>query len=121
VLGELLHLLRALEKRSASAAVTDSIAHRLANPVASSPIQSIQRGTIDISVTSNEGNATATITSVTTAKAALGFLGHTATSPANSESGGRVELTNATTVTGYASSSGSTQTRRVGYQVVEYK
>lgn len=79
---------------------------------ATSVIKSIQRGTISITGTS----ATATITSVSTAKSAVAFLGFQSNS--YSIDAPSVTLTNATTVT--ATRSVGTNTSICGYQVVEY-
>jgi len=80
------------------------------------PIKSIQTGTISFTGAS----ATATISSVDTAKASVRWLGRTnsATSAAQiRDTTVRVELTNSTTVTAFSQS--STGTDIVGYVVEE--
>lgn len=79
-------------------------------------IKSIQRGTI--SITGGNGSNTATITSVDTTKSLISFLGATAYSGAAADGQGRVELTDATTVT--ASRTNTNNSAVFGYQVVEY-
>ena len=78
----------------------------------SSPIKSVQRGTINV----NNPSSTATISSVNTAKAFVNMLGFTwyGSQPANI----RLALTNSTTVTatkGYDSSDGE-----VSFEVIEF-
>jgi hypothetical protein len=140
MLGEVLHHLRVLYARAMPAApATDSIAHALGTRsdaasssgslhakvknIADNPpsvINSIQRGTIDTSVSGSVVTATATITSVNTAKAFLSWVGSVPQVPTNNGWGGRATLTNATTVTAEGMG-GGTFTIRHGYEVVEYK
>jgi hypothetical protein len=90
-----------------------------------SPIKSIQRGTITIAASATTG--TATITSVDTAKSMCLFLGFTTTWDFASADNWRasrlfprVALTNGTTVTATRNSSDSTATVTVSYEVIEY-
>lgn len=80
-------------------------------------IRSIQRGTINIP---SGTSATATITSVNTAKTHLVYLGHNVpnTSPADGGMFMYIVLTNATTVTVVNSTAGYAGT--VSFEVVEY-
>ncbi|HMM52296.1 MAG TPA: hypothetical protein PKD87_11850 [Burkholderiaceae bacterium] len=80
-----------------------------------SKIKSIQRGTI--SLTSGTTSASATISSVNTAKATLTYLGNSVgDSPATVQA--RIALTNATTVT--ATRSATSTSAAVSYEVVEW-
>jgi hypothetical protein len=137
MIGEILHLVRSIEKRALLTAVADSLGHSLGlrgdaasssgsvhaklkdlkdNPP--SVVNSIQRGTITVSGSSN----TATITSVTTSKAFLTFLGFTFdTNDANpSRWFTKTVLTNSTTVTADRSN-GAAGAAIVSYEVVELK
>ena len=79
-----------------------------------SKIKSIQRGTISLSGTTS---ASATISSVNTAKATLTYLGNSVgDSPATVQA--RIALTNATTVT--ATRSATSTSAAVSYEVVEW-
>lgn len=121
MIGELLHMIRSLEKRAASAAVPDSIAHRLANPVASSPIQSIQRGTIVLGTTNPTD---ATITSVNTGKAHVLHLGQSSDIGAASDLKyifARISLVSATVVRASRFGALDPGSATVGYEVVEFK
>lgn len=85
-------------------------------------IKSIQRGTIVVSAGgTSTGSNTATISAVATGKAVPLFLGMTVESGVPDMTPiGRVELTNATTVTALLSNLGTgTISFRVGYAVVE--
>lgn len=82
-------------------------------------IKSIQRGTVSVSTAAGSGTGTATITSVNTSKSVVSFLGFTPGSGFSGVYYGRVELTNATTVTATATGSASA-TVSVGYEVVEF-
>jgi hypothetical protein len=86
---------------------------------AASAIQSIQSGSI--AITGSNTTATATISSVTTANAAVFFEGFTTTSSGTSAGVivGTLELTNSTTVTVTRASTGLTATHN--YTVVEFK
>lgn len=79
-------------------------------------IKSIQRGVVSIS--GGNGSNTATITSVDTTKSLISFLGSSGSSGSASDGQGRVELTDATTVT--ANRTGTNNSASFGYQVVEY-
>jgi hypothetical protein len=85
-----------------------------------SKIKSIQRGTISM-VSAN--SATATITSVNTAKTELRFLGYSSNKVSGEEwtprYSTRLALTNATTVTATRNST-SIATTVVSYEVIEY-
>lgn len=89
-----------------------------------SPIKSIQRGsvTVNIAASSTTYTATATITAVNPAKTMLMDLG--GSYPASTNYGPaayRLELTNGTTVTGYAGhNSGGVGNWIINYQVVEF-
>ena len=81
-------------------------------------MKSVQRGTL---TTAAAASGTAAITSVTTTKATLDFLGMTTTYAVTdgvlTQVQFRIELTNATTITG----NGTTAiTRTAGYQVIEW-
>lgn len=86
-------------------------------------LNSIQRGTITI--TGTQQSATATISSVNTAKSRVRLLGCSSDNAANADIGNqyllwRIELTNATTVTIYrAGSSDPAGTLTIGYEVEE--
>lgn len=87
-------------------------------PAFKSSIKSIQRGTIQI----NSGTAsnTATISSVTTAKATLNCLGSSSTDTAvGAAAMAYLVLTNGTTVTATRASTAAAATI-VSYEVVEY-
>jgi hypothetical protein len=83
-----------------------------------SPVRLIQRGTITI--TAGNAAATATVTSVNTAKARLTHLGATIDTggSAGTIAGIRLTLTNATTVT--ATRVGTTEDYTVSYELVEF-
>ena len=82
--------------------------------VGGSPIKSIQRGTITIaSIT-----ATATISSVTTSKTQLNYLGSSTGSPDLNDSLIRIALTSSTVITAIRDDSGDAAT--VSYEVIEY-
>jgi hypothetical protein len=137
MIGELLHLIRSIEKRALVTTITDSLGHSLglrgdaasssgsvhakladlkANP--GTVINSIQRGTI---VISGASSATATITSVATSKTHLAFLGFHGQSGFSIDAFfPRIELTNATTVTANRTYGGSESTT-VSYEVIEHK
>jgi hypothetical protein len=91
-----------------------------------SPIKSIQRGTITIAASATTG--TATISSVNTGKSVLHLLGWTQTYEQSATSGThryprmfpRIALTDATTVTATRNSSDSAETVTVSYEVIEY-
>lgn len=90
-----------------------------------SPINSVQYGTVTIAGSSATG--TATITSVDTSKAVLGFLGFTTTLDTSGGSAVHqnrmfpmITLTNATTVTATRNSSDPSDTVTVSFVVVEY-
>ena len=92
-----------------------------------SVIKSIQQGTIAVTTLASglEATATATITSVDTAKAYVVWQGHTVADIDSAGTGvtlaSRVTLTNATTVTATGQSSvAGGQTLTVGYVVVEF-
>ena len=80
-------------------------------------IKSIQRGVITMS---SGSSATATVSSVDTAKSILHFLGNTTSSSGGSEGlHARLTLTNATTITATRGLSVS-DTTAVSWQLVEY-
>lgn len=79
-------------------------------------IKSVQRGSI---VLTNVATNTATITTVNTAKAHLGFLGAEIPSVSTQAEWPRLDLTNSTTVTATRVSAGAPSTT-VGFQVVEW-
>ena len=113
-------LVRALEKRAAVATVADSIAHRLANPVAVSVIQSIQYGTVSVN---SATSGTATITAVNLAKAVLISLGDQSNKSSTDYAAAdrhRLALTNSTTVTA-SRNIADTHNVTVGFVVVEFK
>lgn len=91
------------------------------NMIQVSPIKSLQYGTIAMG--SADTSKTATITSITTTKSILSWLGGV-----DSLNGGfagnsnqyRLELTNATTVTATRSSAVSANTITIGFLVTEY-
>jgi len=84
-----------------------------------SPIKSIQRGTITIS--SGAVSNTATISSVTTSKTQLNFLGSSTTADLSLYLAfTRVTLTNSTTVTATRGGAGGHDTTTVSYEVIEY-
>ena len=78
-------------------------------------IKSIQRGTINLTSASS---GTATISSVTTSKAVLYFLGYDSNNDYIPDAAVRLSLTNSTTIT--ANKNGSTGIAAVNWQVVEY-
>ena len=83
-------------------------------------IKSIQRGTISISGSSS---ATATVTSVNTAKSLLTHLGQSGYYSASSTDGlgnVRISLTNATTITAAAGATPNVVPYTVSYELVEY-
>jgi len=81
-------------------------------------IKSIQRGVI--TMTAGNGSATATISSVDTAKSFLSFGGssHDDTADSNARQIGKAVLTNATTVT--ATREGTLTNTLVAYEVIEF-
>jgi hypothetical protein len=84
-------------------------------------IKSIQRGTI--SITSPNSTATATVTSVNTAKSLLTHLGQSGYYSASSTDGlgnVRISLTNATTITAAAGATPNVVSYTVSYELVEY-
>lgn len=82
--------------------------------VGGSPIKSIQRGTITIaSIT-----ATATISSVTTSKTQLNYLGSSTGSLNLDDSLIRIALTSSTVITAIRDDNGGSAT--VSYEVIEY-
>ena len=83
-------------------------------------IKSIQRGTISISGSSS---ATATVTSVNTAKSLLTHLGQSGYYSASSTDGlgnVRISLTNATTITAAVAVTPNIVPYAVSYELVEY-
>lgn len=83
----------------------------------SSLVSNIQQGTVSISASTS---GTATITSVTTSRSAVFWLGHTVSTAGGSAPGhiSGVTLTNSTTVT---ANCGTSKTMTVGYVVVEFQ
>jgi hypothetical protein len=88
----------------------------------SSPIKSIQRGTITIPA--NATSATATITSVNTSKTMINFLGYNHDTAYTSYSPNivvpRITLTNSTTVTATKGTSHFASVTIVSYEVIEF-
>jgi hypothetical protein len=83
-------------------------------------IKSIQRGTISISTGSS---ATATVTSVNTAKSLLTHLGHSGYYSSSTTDGAgnvRISLTNATTITATVGATPNLVPYTVSYELVEY-
>ena len=83
-------------------------------------IKSIQRGTISISGSSS---ATATVTSVNTAKSLLTHLGQSGYYSSSGSDGlgnVRISLTNATTITAAAAATPNIVPYAVSYELVEY-
>lgn len=81
-------------------------------------IKNIQRGTITIS--GSAATATATVTSVTTSKAELYYMGENNPQTGSSYYGGiNIVLTNATTVTATRTAPTSA-TQTIGWELVEY-
>lgn len=76
-------------------------------------IKGIQRGTISVATSNSSG--TATITAVNTAKSILFNLGI----EGDTTRGGRLALTNSTTITATVNAAGATALN-VSYQIVEY-
>lgn len=89
-------------------------------------LKAIYRGTISVVIANGTvyGTNTATITSVDTTKSLITYLGVISSQQAAFFTAeGRIELTNATTITAYVAlshSAGAEYTGLVGYQVVEY-
>lgn len=82
------------------------------------PTISIQYGTVSITGTNTTG--TATITGVTTANAAVHYLGHrTMNSGSPNGARGRLDLTNGTTVTATRNTGGGT-TETYDFMILEY-
>lgn len=88
-------------------------------PPASSPIKSIQSGSINIGSSSTSN--TATISSVDTAKSRIAFRGQAGGDATDIRIGvANLELTNATTVTATRASQNGTRSLTVYFDVVEY-
>lgn len=85
--------------------------------IPTTPINSIQYNTVTISDTASSG--TRTITAVTTAKAALIYLGASSTNSTVNSAVGRITLTNTTTVT--ANRNGTSGDLVISFCVVEFK
>jgi hypothetical protein len=84
-------------------------------------IKSIQRGTIVINT--GAASATATVTSVNTAKSLLTHLGQNgyySISSTNGLGNVRISLTNATTITAAVAAAGNATAFTVSYELVEY-
>lgn len=85
-------------------------------------IKSIQRGVINIPTTT--GSATATISSVTTSKSELRFLGQrmdtAATIQALAQSFPTIELTNATTITATRGNASAAPVVNVAWELTEW-
>lgn len=79
-------------------------------------VKSVQRGVI--SITGTNTSATATITSVDTAKAELHFIGNT-NNTISSNSAARIVLTNSTTITATRASA-TTATTTITWEIKEY-
>jgi hypothetical protein len=89
---------------------------------ATSVIKSIQQGTVSISA-GNVASGTATITSVTTGKSFVNYLGFASSGNSGSApqiDNWRVSLTNSTTVTVNRSSSDNSGALTCGFVVVEH-
>lgn len=88
-------------------------------PLASSPVKSIQSGSITIGASSTSN--TATISSVDTAKSRIAFKGYEGGAATDIRIGvANLELTNATTVTATRAAQDGTRTLTVYFDVVEY-
>lgn len=87
--------------------------------VGSSGIKSIQRGTISITGGALNQTATATISSVSTAKSVLNFLGVTSTDD-SVRSISRIVLTNSDTVTATRNLGSTFNPTIVSYEVIEF-
>jgi hypothetical protein len=81
-------------------------------------IKSIQRAVVAITISGGSGNNTATITSIDTTKSIIEVVGVTSASLGTLQA--YAVLTNATTVTVYASTNVATSPGNVEFQVVEY-
>ena len=109
-------------QRTDAASATGSLHAKVATILAKnvivndSVIKSIQRGVITI--TSGQTTATATISSVTTGKTMLNFLGSRRASSSSENHNCTLTLTNATTVT--ARRDGTLQDAYVGFEVIEF-
>jgi hypothetical protein len=85
----------------------------------SSVIKSIQRGTISITGGAAYQTATATISSVSTAKSVLNFLGVTSVDN-EVRAISRIDLTNSTTVTATRYFGNTFSSTIVSYEVIEF-
>lgn len=109
---------------SARATKLDSIDAAVSSRLGS--IKSVQRGTISVSMAAGgvvAATATATITSVNTARTSIQMLGLSLdVGGVGAVFGGRLALTSATTLTGYIwrYNNASNDTFSIGYQVIEY-
>jgi len=121
-----------LSKTQQIKTVVDDIYTVVTTPASMTVVNSIQKGSIVITIpagTANKYNTssnTSTITAVTTSKSFVIFNGMTstvATTVSNVDTTASVELTNTTTVTAHASQCRSTGagTVTVYFTVVEYK
>lgn len=92
-----------------------------------SPIKSIQRGTILVSTAGGNTSATATISSVNTAKSMLNLVGSTISNSSTTTAQiqhvagvfSRLQLSNSTTVTATLSNA-TVGNATLGYEVIEY-